>query len=61
MSDNKKDNSLQDRLRVDANDPSEVEYLHSQFPHLTHQQVADAVKSAGPMRDDIEKYLDRVK
>lgn len=61
MSDNKTDNGLQDRLRVDSNDPSEVEYLHSQFPHLTHQQVVDAVKSAGPMRDDIEKFLDKVK
>jgi len=61
MSDNKTDNGLQDRLRVDANDPSEVEYLHSKFAHLTHQQVLDAVKSEGPMRDDIEKYLDRLK
>ncbi len=60
MSDQKNNTGAQDRKRVDSNDPSEVEYLHSQFPHLTHQQVSDAVKSKGPMRDDIEKYLNTV-
>lgn len=60
MSDQKTNTGLQDRLRVDANDSSEVEYLHSRFPHLTHRQIVEAVKSKGPMRDDIEKHLNTI-
>ena len=61
MSDQKTNTGNQDRIRVDSNDPSEVEYLHNQFSHLTHQQVLEAVKSNGPMREDIEKYLKALK
>ena len=61
MSDNKNATGNNDRIRVDANDPSEVEYVHSKYPHLKHQQVLEAVKSKGPMREDIEKYLDGLK
>ena len=58
MSDNKNSVGKQDRVRVDSKDPSEVEYLHSKYPNLSHQEVLDAVKTAGPLRVDIEKYLD---
>ena len=57
MSDNKLKTGKQDDIRVDANDPSEVEYLHKQFPNKTHQEVKDAIKAAGPIRKDIESYL----
>lgn len=52
---------MADRIRVNASDPSEVEYVHKQFPHLTHQQVLDAVREKGPMREDIIKYLKGLK
>jgi len=61
MSDNKNATDNRDRLRVDANDPSEVEYVHRKYPHLEHQQVLEAIKSKGPMREDIERYLDSLK
>ena len=61
MSDNKNATDMRDRMRVDANDPSEVEYVHSKYPNLQHQQVLEAIKSKGPMREDIEKYLDTLK
>ena len=61
MSDNKNAKDMKDRMRVDANDPSEVEYVHSKYPHLQHQQVLEAVKSKGPLRADIEKFLDGLK
>jgi hypothetical protein len=61
MSDQKSNTGAQDRARVDSNDPSEVEYVHSKYPHLSHEQVVNAVKSKGPMREDIEKYLDGLK
>ena len=60
MSDQKTNTGLQDRLRADANDSSEVEYLHNQFPHLTHRQIVEAVKSKGPMRYEIEKHLNAI-
>jgi hypothetical protein len=57
MSDNKKSQGTQDDIRVDANDPSEVEYLHRQFPEKTHQEIKDAIKAKGPLRKNIEDYL----
>ena len=61
MSDNKEMTGGQDKMRVDANDKSEVEYVHQQFPHLEHSQVLEAVKSKGPMRKDIMEYLQGLK
>jgi hypothetical protein len=55
--DDKTKHGKQDAQRVDSNDPSEVEYLHRQFPAKTHQQVKDAIKAAGPMRADIVQHL----
>ncbi|MET0465531.1 MAG: DUF3606 domain-containing protein [Chitinophagaceae bacterium] len=57
MSDNKQNTGKQDDIRVDANDPSEVEYLHQQFPHKTHEQIKEAIKLKGPIRKNIEAYL----
>jgi hypothetical protein len=57
MSDNKSKTGQQDRARVDANDPSEVEYLHSQFPGKTHEEIKKAIAAKGPLRKDIENYL----
>ena len=51
----------QDKRLVDANDKSEVEYVHQQFPHLEHAQVLEAVKTKGPIREDIMKYLKTLK
>lgn len=57
MSDDKKNVGKQDDIRVDSKDPSEVEYLHSKFPHKTHEQIKEAIKEAGPFRKDIIDYL----
>jgi hypothetical protein len=57
MSDNKKSTGQQDRIRVDANDSAEVEYLHQQYPSYTHAQILEAVKKYGPMRSNIERHL----
>jgi hypothetical protein len=58
MSDNKSINDGRDRSRVDANDPGEVEYLHRQYPNLTHEQVLNVVKQSGPLRSDIVRELE---
>lgn len=57
MSDDKSKRSQQDRDRVDINDPSEVEYVHQQFPELEHQQIVEAIREKGPMRKAIMEYL----
>ncbi|RYY58998.1 MAG: DUF3606 domain-containing protein [Chitinophagaceae bacterium] len=59
MSDNKQATGMQDKIRVDINDPSEVEYLHQQYPNKTHEEVKAAIEAAGPMRADIIAYLDK--
>jgi hypothetical protein len=57
MSDNKNIADARDRSKVDANDKSEVEYVHSQFPYLKHQQVVEAIQKKGPDREAIYAYL----
>jgi hypothetical protein len=57
MSDNKTKTGKQDDIRVDSEDPSEVEYLHRQFPNKTHEEIKKAIKEKGPMRINIEQYL----
>ena len=59
MTDNKKLKGKQDRIRVAAKQKSEIAYLHSRYPLLTRRQIIAAVKSAGPMRRNIVKYLDK--
>lgn len=59
MADDKSVKGKQDGLRVDVNDPSEVEYLHSRHPEHTHEEIRDAIKKYGPLRKDIEDQLKR--
>ncbi|WP_188315927.1 DUF3606 domain-containing protein [Chitinophaga agrisoli] len=61
MADNKQNTGKQDDIRVDANDPSEVEYLHQQFPDKSHEQIKEAIAKAGPMRTAIVEYLQKNK
>jgi len=57
MSDNKNVADKRDRTKIDMNDPSEVEYVHQQFPYLKHEQVVDAIKLKGPSREAVMAYL----
>jgi hypothetical protein len=57
MADDKKNTGKQDDIRVDSNDPSEVEYMHGQFPGKTHEQIKEAIRTKGPLRKDIEAFL----
>ena len=59
MSDDKKNTGKQDDIRVDSQDPSEVEYLHSRFPNKSHEEIKAAISKYGPMRKDIEEGLGR--
>jgi len=44
MSDKKNTRDGRDSSKIDLNDASEVEYVHQQFPGLSHQQVLKAIK-----------------
>jgi len=57
MSDDKKNVGKQDDIRVDINDPSEVEYLHAQFRQKSHEDIKKAIEKAGPLRSKIVEYL----
>jgi hypothetical protein len=59
MADNKDFRGERDRSRIDANDPNEVEYVHRQFPSLSHQEVRDAIVSNGPDRDAVMASLEK--
>ncbi|RYY70327.1 MAG: DUF3606 domain-containing protein [Chitinophagaceae bacterium] len=60
MSDNKQTQDRRDDVNIDSNDASEVEYVHQQFPHLTHQQVLEAIKAKGPSREAVMAYLEKL-
>lgn len=57
MADDKMKRDGRDRSRVSSSEAYEVEYLHQQYPRLSHQQVYAAVRKAGPNRKKIEEYL----
>jgi len=59
MTDNKNIQGMRDRIRVDARDPAEVEYLQQKFPSLSHGEVLSAIREGGPFRKDIIRYIER--
>jgi hypothetical protein len=61
MADNKQNVGKQDDIRVDLNDPSEVEYLHQRHPEKSHAEIKAAIEKYGPFRKDIEKALKNAK
>jgi len=56
--DNKQLKGVQDRNKVNAKEPYEVEYLHQKYPWLSHDTVKKAVDKYGPDRNKVEKHLD---
>jgi hypothetical protein len=57
MSDNKNITDKRDSSKIDLFDPSEVEYVHRQFPNLHHSQIVEAIKEKGPSREAVMNYL----
>ena len=57
MSDNKTMTDQRDSVKIDIHDPSEVEYVHQQFPNLEHSQIVQAIKEKGPSRKAVMDYL----
>ena len=57
MADNKNITDKRDKVKIDINDTSEVEYVHQQFPRLAHSQIVEAIKEKGPSREAVMNYL----
>ena len=57
MKDDKNKITQQDSVRVDEKDPGEIEHLHQQFPALNYTDILEAIRKAGPHKEDIVRYL----
>ncbi len=60
MSDDKSKRGKPDRQRVSANEPYEVNHLARRVG-LPAPLVKNVMKQEGPMRADVERYLERMK
>lgn len=58
MADNKDLLGVKDRSNIDANDPTEVAYVHHQFPWFSNQEIKSAIKEHGPDRDAVMAFLE---
>ncbi|MCW3090930.1 MAG: hypothetical protein JWP81_1999 [Ferruginibacter sp.] len=57
MADNKNIRDDRDNNKIDIHDPSEVEYVHQQFPNLQHAEIVEAIRLKGPSRAAVMTYL----
>ena len=57
MSDKKDKKKQEENKNIDVNDQKEVEKIHRQFPHMSHEQIVDAIQKTGPDRDDVLRFL----
>ena len=46
-----------DRSRINVNDPIDVEYVHHQFPWVSHNRIKEVIKKHGPDREAVESVL----
>ncbi len=60
MADNKKKVGPSDRGRVSSQEPYEVDYLAKKH-QLPPPLVKKVIEQEGPMRTDVEKYLEAMK
>jgi len=59
MSDDKSNQSTQDDIRVDVNDPNELSYIAKRF-NVSLNEVRLAIQKAGSdMREDIYRMLEQ--
>jgi hypothetical protein len=59
MTENKIFRGQRDPNRIDVNNPVDVEYVHHQFPWLSHKQIKEIIQKHGPDRDAVQAVLER--
>ena len=57
---NKKPTTVQDKHKIDVDDPTEVDCVHSMFPELETIEVVEAIQQAGPARGKVLEYLKNI-
>jgi len=60
MSESKIFKGQRDRSVIDINDPIDVQYVHHQFPWLSHREIKEVIRKHGPDRDVVESVLERL-
>ena len=45
---------------IDVNNPIDVEYVHHQFPWLSHSKIKEVIQKHGPDRDAVQSVLEKV-
>jgi len=56
MADNPDDRGPRDRMRINVNQPHELQYWSRKFG-VTEQELRSAVEKAGPMVDSVQRHL----
>ena len=59
MMENKTPRGQRDPHVIDVNNPIDVEYVHHQFPWLSHKQIKEIIQKHGPDRDAVQSVLER--
>lgn len=59
MAESKVFKGQRDRSVIDINDPIDVEYVHHQFPWLSHKEIREIIKKHGPDREAVEAVLEK--
>ena len=60
MLQNKKPTTTQDNHKIDVDDPTQVDCVHSMFPELETIEVVEAIQQAGPTRGKVLEYLKNI-
>lgn len=60
MSDSKKETGKQDRIRINSSEDYEVRDWSNKFG-CTKEELLRAIKNVGPMADDVEQEVRRLK
>ncbi len=61
MADSKNIRDGRDRSKVDINDPSEIKKVQQKFPEVAQEQIMNAIRKAGPVRENIYDFLKKAK
>lgn len=57
MSDNPELRGGRDRSTIALDQSYEISYIHQQFPWFSRDEIIDAVKKKGPLRETVVDFL----
>lgn len=51
----------QERIKIESKNFAEIEQIKQLFPQLNSPEISEAIKTAGPFRNDVIKYIKGLK